>query len=178
MRTELINDRKKDAVTIRESDGTPIVTLEPRDTDLIETDDPATTLAPYSEVQFIDEPPYAQLTPRPNFTPPQYKYPCTFILRAGKEWVEYVALRDRPLCLMRGVPVTVGLDLLDRYVLYNLVEVGVPALKRRASEKHDGIVEVYWQLEERCQNRPLEEVELIKNEIEAVAATAEEAPNG
>jgi hypothetical protein len=37
---------------------------------------------------------------------------------------------------------------------------------------------VYWQLEERCQNRPLEEVELIKNEIEAVAATAEEAPNG
>jgi hypothetical protein len=171
MRTELINDRKREKVEVRDSDGTPITTLNPRERFLIETDDPKAIFAPYSEVRFLDEPPYARLTPHPDFTPPQYKYPCTFVLRVGKAWTEYVALLNRPLSLMRGLPVTVNLDLMDRYVLYNLVEVGVPVLKRRASPTHDGIVEVYWELEERCQNRPLAEVELIKAEIAAKEST-------
>jgi len=173
MLTELINDRKREKVEVRDSDGTPITTLAPRETFLIETDDASAVFAPFSEVRFVDEPPYARLTPRPDFTPPQYKYPCTFILRSGKAGIEYVALRDRPLCLMRGLPVTVDLAPLDKYVLYNLVEVGVPVLKRRASPTHDGIIEVYWELEERCQNRPMDEIERIQQEIEALAPPQE-----
>jgi len=176
MLTELINDRKREAVLVRDMDGTPLTTLNPHERFLIETDDASALFAPYSEIRFLDDPPFARLTPRANFTPPQYKYPCTFVLRTGKAWTEWIALRDKPLCLMRGVPITVGLDLLDKYVLNNLVEVGIPVLHRRASAVHDGIVEVYWELEERCQSRPLDEVELIKNEIEVLAAT-EEASN-
>ncbi|MEN6560962.1 MAG: hypothetical protein ABFD52_09325 [Acidobacteriota bacterium] len=166
--TKLINDRRRDDVLVREADSTPIVTLGPGGRDEVATEDPYAVLAPFSEVRFLDEAPYANCTPRPDFQPPHRKRPCLFLLTKGRGWVE----RLGPLTLMRGVPVTVDLSLDDQYIMFNRVELGVPVMKRFASEQHDGLVMVRWDFEERCSSRPIEELEAIQRELEALEAKA------
>jgi len=171
MLTKLVNERKQD-VLVRESDGTPVIDLAPGEKYEVETDNPSAVLAPFSEVRFVDKEPYAYLTPRPDFQPPKRQHPCTFLLVKGQYPTEFAALKSGPLCLMRGVPVTADLALDDNYITYNRVEIGIPVMRRRASVVHDGLVVVEWDFEERCSNRPVEELERIQSGLEELAAKA------
>jgi hypothetical protein len=174
MRTLLINDKRKTPVEVKELDGTVVRTLEPQESFVVETDDPTALLYPFQEVRFVDGPPFAYVKYRPDYEPPKYAYPCTFLCVGGQYPVGYVNLHDRPICLMRGVPTLVGLSLLDSYVVYDSVRVGVPVLRRRPSEKFDGIVSVHWELTEEPHSRSQEELEKIQAAIERLGTKEEE----
>lgn len=163
----LLKNSRKDPVTIYEADGTPLVTLGPSATFQLETDDPLSTFARWAEVEFVCGPRWTKLVQRAGWEEPDHgRWPTEFINVGGKRDPEYRTLHHMTLCLMRGIPVTAGLDLLDDYITYERIEVGKPKQVRKPSADFDGIVEVHWEVEDERHLRPQSDLLTIQQEIE------------
>lgn len=173
MRTTLRNERRR-PVAVLEADGTKIRTLEPGDSHVLETASSAALFAAYESVTFIDQPGWVKLSPRPDFRPPVMRHPCAFVLVDGtSDRYEVPLYGQRSLVLMRGVPAVADLHLLDPFVIYERVELGRKVMRRSPSAWIDGMVVYEWVEEPTKVSRPLADVELIKQEIEALAAQSE-----
>lgn len=173
MRTTIRNERRRPVVVL-EADGTPIHTLEPGASHVLETDSNAALFAPYDSVVFVDQPGWVKLSPRADFSPPVRTHPTTFILIDGPlDNYEVPLYGQHSLILMRGVPAVADLHLLDPLVIYERVELGRKVMRRFPSDWIDGMVAYEWVEEPTKVPRPLADIQAIQREIEALAAKAD-----
>ncbi len=171
--TVLKNSRSK-PVNVHEHTGELLFTLPPGAECSVETDQPTATFARWAEVQFIDEEPFAKLTPRSGFKEPDRgPYVTEFLCLKGFHDPEYRSVGLATICLMRGVPVRVAQDVVDPYVTAERIVIKPVLHERPADPPFGGYVQGEWVIEDIVTNRDEKELAAIAKALDEIAAQAE-----
>lgn len=132
--TRLVNDTKT-PLMVYEADG-PLVEIAPGQEFVVESRNPATMYARWSEVRWKADGGVSFVT-RPAFTEPERGRWLLRLLNRDGAAVETRVVGGRPLLLPKGVPVVVGLRLDDplvRFKSLTIVRKRVPV----KDEEHSG----------------------------------------
>jgi hypothetical protein len=164
-RTRLTNKRST-ALVVYEMDG-PMLTLLPGDTTMIETKSPFDMYAKWDSVSWeVDG--TVILEERPGWKEPfRGGWEVTALNADGKP-VEHLTASGKSVCLPRGIPIVLGLDLHDPLILFREVKFIEVPMKERSKDWPGYLVtrrELRWVVKDR-KPRELDEIKaLIEAEL-------------
>jgi hypothetical protein len=129
--TKLINRRAKPLV-VYEMDG-PMLTLLPDDSSVIETNSPFDMYAKWDTVTWQADGSVI-LQERPGWKEPSRgRWEITILNVDGKP-VERQMVNGKNICLPKGIPVVLGVQIHDRLVLFSRLTIVAVPIKERSKE--------------------------------------------